>query len=148
MSINHIKSKREGVVFATARNIHKGRTTHLWEVRIVDEEDTLISIAKMTNIVLSIPKNKFRILKSLFDKIKTHYSSKLPFVAYHKPNTDNVSAFFMEDIALSFVSNFEEKGFVFAPFNSDEKAIIFSEEKSLMMSEELQLEAYVLQEQF
>jgi len=28
----------------------------LWEVRIVDEEDTLISIAKMTNIVLSIPK--------------------------------------------------------------------------------------------
>ena len=32
LSINHIKSKREGVVFATARNIHKGRTTHLWEV--------------------------------------------------------------------------------------------------------------------
>ena len=85
-------------------------------------------------------------MKSLFDKIKTHYFSKLPFVAYHKPNTDNVSAFFMEDIALSFVSNFEEKGFVFAPFNSDEKAIIFSEEKSLMMSEELQLEAYVLQD--
>ena len=52
----------------------------------------------------------------------------------------------MEDIALSFVSNFEEKGFVFAPFNSDEKAIIFSEEKSLTMSEELQLEAYVLQD--
>ena len=62
-------------------------------------------------------------MKRLFNKIKTHYSSKLPFVAYHKPNTDNVSAFFMEDIALSFVSNFKEKGFVFAPFNSDEKAI-------------------------
>ena len=85
-------------------------------------------------------------MKRLFNKIKTHYSSKLPFVAYHKPNTDNVSAFFMEDIALSFVSNFKEKGFVFAPFNSDEKAIIFSEEKSLMMSEELQLEAYILQD--
>jgi len=85
-------------------------------------------------------------LKSLFDKIKTHYSSKLPFVAYHKPNTDNVSAFFMEDIALSFVSNFEEKGFVFAPFSSDEKAIIFSEEKSLMMSEELQLEECILKD--
>jgi len=85
-------------------------------------------------------------LKSLFDKIKTHYSSKLPFVAYHKPNTDNVSAFFMEDIALSFVSNFEEKGFVFAPFSSDEKAIIFLEEKSLMMSEELQLEECILKD--
>tara|TARA_R110000822_G_scaffold121700_2_gene255543 strand:- start:93 stop:515 length:423 start_codon:yes stop_codon:yes gene_type:complete len=56
LSINHIKSKRDGVVFATAKNIHKGRTTHLWEVRIVDEEDNLISVAKMTNIVLDIPK--------------------------------------------------------------------------------------------
>ena len=53
LSINHIKSKREGVVFATARNIHKGRTTHLWEVTIVDENDNLISVAKMTNIVLT-----------------------------------------------------------------------------------------------
>ncbi|QOD61617.1 PaaI family thioesterase [Polaribacter haliotis] len=56
LSINHIKSKREGVVFATAKNIHKGRTTHLWEVTIVDEEENLISVAKMTNIVLDIRK--------------------------------------------------------------------------------------------
>jgi len=56
LSINHIKSKRDGVVFATAKNIHKGRTTHLWEVTIVDEENKLISVAKMTNIVLNIPK--------------------------------------------------------------------------------------------
>jgi len=53
LSINHIKSKREGVVYATATNIHKGRTTHLWEVRIVDENNDLISVAKMTNIVLT-----------------------------------------------------------------------------------------------
>lgn len=52
LTINHIKSKREGEVFATAKNIHKGRSTHLWEVRIVDENDQLISICKMTNIVL------------------------------------------------------------------------------------------------
>lgn len=52
LSINHIRSKKEGYVFATARPIHKGRTTHLWEIRIVDEEDNLISLAKLTNIVL------------------------------------------------------------------------------------------------
>jgi uncharacterized protein (TIGR00369 family) len=52
LSVNHIKSKREGTVFATARNIHKGRTTHLWEIKIVDENDNLISIAKITNIIL------------------------------------------------------------------------------------------------
>lgn len=53
LTINHVKAKREGTVFATARNIHKGRSTHLWEVRIVDEENKLISICKMTNIVLN-----------------------------------------------------------------------------------------------
>ncbi|MCL7763542.1 PaaI family thioesterase [Polaribacter sp. Z014] len=58
LSINHIKSKREGTVFATATNIHKGRTTHLWEVKIVDENDDLISVAKMTNIVLNRNKDK------------------------------------------------------------------------------------------
>lgn len=53
LSINHIKSKSEGTVFATAKNIHKGKSTHLWEVTIVDENDNLISVAKMTNIVLA-----------------------------------------------------------------------------------------------
>ncbi|OSY88374.1 thioesterase [Tenacibaculum holothuriorum] len=52
LSINHVKSKKEGTVFATAKAIHKGRTTHLWEVRIVDEEENLISLCKITNIVL------------------------------------------------------------------------------------------------
>lgn len=52
LSINHVKSKREGLVYATAKIIHKGKSTHLWEVRVVDEENQLISICKMTNIIL------------------------------------------------------------------------------------------------
>lgn len=52
LSINHLKSKSEGVVFATAKPIHKGRTTHLWEIKITDEEGNLISVSKLTNIVL------------------------------------------------------------------------------------------------
>ena len=52
LSINHLKSKKEGIVFGVARAIHKGRTTHLWEIKIIDEEDNLISICKLTNIVL------------------------------------------------------------------------------------------------
>lgn len=53
LSINHLKSKKEGYVFATARVVHKGKTTHLWEIRVVDEDDNLISVAKLTNIVLA-----------------------------------------------------------------------------------------------
>lgn len=52
LSINHIKSVKEGFVFGIGKPIHKGRTTHLWEIKIVDEKDNLISICKLTNIVL------------------------------------------------------------------------------------------------
>ena len=52
ISANHLKSKKEGMVYATAKIIHKGRSIHLWEIRIVDENDALISLCKLTNMVL------------------------------------------------------------------------------------------------
>ncbi|CAA0204298.1 Thioesterase superfamily protein [Tenacibaculum maritimum] len=52
LSINHLKSKKEGTVFATAKMVHQGRTTHLWEIRIADEDRNLISLCKITNIIL------------------------------------------------------------------------------------------------
>jgi len=52
ISANHLKSKKEGTVFATAKIIHKGKTIHLWEIKITDEEDQLISLCKLTNILL------------------------------------------------------------------------------------------------
>lgn len=55
ISANHIKSKKDGIVTATARPIHRGKTTHLWEIRIEDEQQQLISLCKLTNIIL--PKN-------------------------------------------------------------------------------------------
>lgn len=56
ISANHLKAKREGIVTATARIIHKGRSIHLWEIRITDEKNTLISLCKLTTMVL--PKRK------------------------------------------------------------------------------------------
>ena len=52
ISANHLKSKKEGIVFGTAKIIHKGRSLHLWEIKITDEEGKLISICKLTNMVL------------------------------------------------------------------------------------------------
>ncbi|WP_395077330.1 PaaI family thioesterase [Flavobacterium sp.] len=56
ISANHLKSKTDGEVFATAKIIHKGKSIHLWEIRIVDEKDNLISICKLTNMVLPVNK--------------------------------------------------------------------------------------------
>lgn len=52
ISANHLKAKRDGIVTGTARIIHKGRSIHLWEIRITDESDNLICLCKLTNMVL------------------------------------------------------------------------------------------------
>jgi 1,4-dihydroxy-2-naphthoyl-CoA hydrolase len=52
ISANHLKSKREGTVTATAKIVHKGASIHLWEIRIVDENDKLVSLCKLTNMIL------------------------------------------------------------------------------------------------
>ena len=52
ISANHLKSKKDGFVFGTAKIIHKGKTIHLWEIKITDETGNLISLCKLTNIVL------------------------------------------------------------------------------------------------
>ena len=52
ISANHLKSKKSGEVTATARTIHKGSKVHLWEIKITDENHQLISLCKLTNIIL------------------------------------------------------------------------------------------------
>lgn len=78
----------------------------------------------------------------LFETVSTHYKNQLPFVLYRKPNEKCVSVFLMKDIALTFTTNFQEKGFVFAPFSNSEKAILFPKEEALIISEDLCLENY------
>lgn len=56
ISANHLRSIKDGIVFGTARIVHKGRTLHLWEIKITDEEGRLISLCKLTNMVLQIKK--------------------------------------------------------------------------------------------
>ncbi|WP_042279386.1 hotdog fold thioesterase [Nonlabens tegetincola] len=52
ISANHTRSIKEGYVYATASFIHKGRTTQLWQIRITDDQDRLISLCKLTTIAL------------------------------------------------------------------------------------------------
>jgi uncharacterized protein (TIGR00369 family) len=53
LSCNHLRSVREGRVRGKARILHQGRTTHLWEIEIRDEQERLISHCKLTNMVIS-----------------------------------------------------------------------------------------------
>ncbi|MBL4744763.1 MAG: hotdog fold thioesterase [Flavobacteriaceae bacterium] len=55
-SANHLRGMRTGILTATARFIHQGRTTHLVEITLTNEEGKIVSICKLTNIVLEIKK--------------------------------------------------------------------------------------------
>ncbi|GAK00836.1 hotdog fold thioesterase [Geomicrobium sp. JCM 19055] len=52
INANHVRSKREGHVFAVAVPVHKGRTTMIWEIKIVDEEDKLICTSRCTMAII------------------------------------------------------------------------------------------------
>ncbi|MGK0406978.1 MAG: hypothetical protein ACJAZH_000797 [Roseivirga sp.] len=56
LSCNHLRSKRDGFVIGTATIIHKGRSTHLWEIKICDEEGKLLSQCKLTNMIMPLRK--------------------------------------------------------------------------------------------
>ena len=56
ISANHVKSVREGFVYAKATFVHKGRTTQLLDIRITDDDDNLVSLCKLTTV--SLPRKK------------------------------------------------------------------------------------------
>lgn len=52
-SANHLRSVKSGNVTATASIIHKGKTIHLVEIKIVDDRNRVISLCKITNYILA-----------------------------------------------------------------------------------------------
>ena len=52
INANHLRAVTEGRVTGTARPIHVGRTTQVWEIRIEDERGRLACIARMTGAVI------------------------------------------------------------------------------------------------
>lgn len=55
ISANHIAMVKDGdTVTATARPIHLGRTTHIWNVDVVSSKGKLISSVRVTNFICDI----------------------------------------------------------------------------------------------
>jgi 1,4-dihydroxy-2-naphthoyl-CoA hydrolase len=52
INANHIRAKRDGVVTGTGTPIHVGRSTQVWEVRIVDERQRPICVSRCTLAVV------------------------------------------------------------------------------------------------
>ena len=52
MSGNHLKSVRDGFIYARAQAIHNGLTTQIWEIKVTNEAGELISSCKLTTLTL------------------------------------------------------------------------------------------------
>jgi 1,4-dihydroxy-2-naphthoyl-CoA hydrolase len=52
INANHLRAVRSGFVYGTATPIHIGRKTHIWEIRILNEEDKLVCISRFTSMII------------------------------------------------------------------------------------------------
>ena len=52
INANHIRGVREGIVTGTARKVHIGRSTQVWEIRIESEKGELVCISRITMAVI------------------------------------------------------------------------------------------------
>jgi 1,4-dihydroxy-2-naphthoyl-CoA hydrolase len=53
INANHIRSVSSGYVTGTARPLHIGRSSQVWDIRIVDERDRLVCVSRITLFVQS-----------------------------------------------------------------------------------------------
>ncbi|RSK49783.1 hotdog fold thioesterase [Bacillus canaveralius] len=52
INANHVRGKTDGVVTARATVLHQGKTTMVWDIKIVDEQEKLICVSRCTMAVL------------------------------------------------------------------------------------------------
>ena len=52
INANHIKAVKEGLVYGTAKPVHVGRSTHIWEIKIENHKEQLVCISRITMAIL------------------------------------------------------------------------------------------------
>jgi 1,4-dihydroxy-2-naphthoyl-CoA hydrolase len=55
INANHLRPKRDGLLTGVATPVHMGRTTHVWEVKISDEDGKLVCVARCTIAIVNRP---------------------------------------------------------------------------------------------
>ena len=52
INANHIRAARQGLVTGTAKPLHLGSSTQVWSIEIVDEDNRLVCISRLTMAIL------------------------------------------------------------------------------------------------
>lgn len=54
INANHLKSVKTGLVIGTTKPIHIGKSTQVWEIKIINEQGQLCCISRITLAILDI----------------------------------------------------------------------------------------------
>ncbi|WP_299437086.1 chorismate-binding protein [uncultured Aquimarina sp.] len=73
-------------------------------------------------------------ISALYLKIQSQLDQQLPFVVYRKSGEKNLHSFLQNDNHLHELDSYNTSGFVFAPFDSEDKAIVIPIDKSAYYS--------------
>lgn len=57
INANHLRSVKEGFVIATAIPLHLGLSSHVWDIKIVDKNEKLVCVSRLTVFVKKKPPN-------------------------------------------------------------------------------------------
>jgi 1,4-dihydroxy-2-naphthoyl-CoA hydrolase len=57
INANHLRSVSEGVVTATAKPLHLGKSTHVWDIKIYDDKEKLFCVSRLTVAIIPIKNN-------------------------------------------------------------------------------------------
>ena len=52
INANHVRSVKKGFVTGTATPLHLGASTHVWDIKIVDESEKLICVSRLTVAII------------------------------------------------------------------------------------------------
>ncbi|HLI90846.1 MAG TPA: PaaI family thioesterase [Ktedonobacteraceae bacterium] len=63
ISANHLRPKRDGMLTGVATPLYRGRTTHVWDIKISDENDRLICVSRCTVAIVDRPPDNGNPLK-------------------------------------------------------------------------------------
>ena len=56
INANHLRSVSEGRVVAVSSPLHLGKSTHVWDIKIYDDKESLICVSRLTVAILQIKK--------------------------------------------------------------------------------------------
>lgn len=73
---------------------------------------------------------------NIFSKIEKSLENNLPFVVYRKPNATTLDGWFQKNDVLYTSENYSESGFIFAPFDDKNTAILLPKAQAVFIQEE------------